>query len=142
MNISMSEEKVPRVGLGVAIIRKRKVLFGKRKNSHGKGSWCFPGGHLEFGESWKDCACRETLEETGLKIKNVKFATVTNDFFKKEDKHYITIIMVADWVKGEAKILEPDKCEEWSWFDWDKLPEPLFVPQQNLKKQKFNPLKF
>jgi 8-oxo-dGTP diphosphatase len=138
----MTEDKIPRVGLGVAIIREGKILLGKRKNSHGDGCWCFPGGHLEFGESWEECARRETLEETGLKIKNVRFATATNDFFKKDNKHYITILMIADWVKGEAKILEPEKCEKWGWFDWDKLPEPLFVPQRNLKKQKFNPLKF
>lgn len=138
----MNEEKIPRVGLGVVVIREGKILLGKRKNSHGEGCWCFPGGHLEFGESWEECAHRETLEETGLKIKNVRFATATNDFFKKEDKHYITIIMVADWVEGEAQILEPDKCQKWTWFDWHELPEPLFVPQQNLKKQKFNPLKF
>jgi 8-oxo-dGTP diphosphatase len=138
----MLEEKRPGVGLGVAIIRDGKVLFGKRKNSHGEGSWCFPGGHLEFGESWEECARRETLEETGLEIKNIRFATATNDFFEKEDKHYITILMIADWFEGEAQLLEPEKCEKWGWFEWDKQPEPLFVPQKNLNKQNFNPLNF
>jgi 8-oxo-dGTP diphosphatase len=138
----MFEEKRPGVGLGVAIIRDGKVLFGKRKNSHGEGSWCFPGGHLEFGESWEECACRETLEETGLKVKNIRFATATNDFFEKENKHYITILMVADWIEGEAQLLEPEKCEKWDWFKWDEKPKPLFMPQQNLNKQNFNPLNF
>lgn len=91
--IKMPEEKNPRVGLGVAIIRNGKILFGKRKNSHGEGSWCFPGGHLEFGESWEECARRETLEETGLKIRNIRFATATNDLFKKEDKHYRGLLL-------------------------------------------------
>ncbi len=138
----MFQENRPKVGLGVAIIRDGKVLFLKRKNSHGKGSWCFPGGHLEFGESWEDCARRETLEETGLQIKNIRFATATNDFFEKENKHYITILMIADWVEGEARLLEPEKCEKWDWFKWDNQPEPLFVPQRNLNKKNFNPLNF
>jgi len=132
----------PKVGLGVFIIRDGKVLLGKRKNAHGEGGWCFPGGHLEFNESWEDCAIRETQEETGLEIKNIRFGTTTNDIFKKEDEHYITICMVADYVLGEAKVMEPEKCEEWGWFEWNekKLPKSLFIPQRNLLKQKFDPI--
>lgn len=134
-------ENRPRVGVGVAILKNGKVLMGKRKNSHGEGTWCFPGGHLEFGESWEKCALRETEEEVGIKIKNLRFGTVTNDFFKEENKHYITIIMVADYDSGKVTLGEPEKCEKWEWFSWNNLPEPLFVPQQNLIKQKFNPFK-
>ena len=135
-------ENKPRVGLGTFIIRNNKVLLGKRKSIHGEGDWCAPGGHLELNESWEDCAIRETQEETGLEIKNIRFGTITNDIFEKENKHYITICMIADYVSGEAKIMEPDKCEKWEWFEWDetKLPEPLFLPHHNLLKQKFNPI--
>ena len=132
-----------KVGIGVFVIKDNKVLLGKRKNSHGEGAWCFTGGHLEFGESWEDCAIRETMEETGIKIKNIRFGTATNDFFEKENKHYVTIFMVSDYDEGELKIMEPDKCEKWDWFEWeeDKLPHPLFIPQQNLLKQKYSPFK-
>jgi len=41
----------PKVGVGVIIVKNNKILFGKRKNAHGEGSWSFPGGHLEFKES-------------------------------------------------------------------------------------------
>jgi 8-oxo-dGTP diphosphatase len=138
----MKDKNYPKVGLGVCLIKGKKILFGKRKNSHGKGSWCFPGGHLEFNETWEECAERETMEETNLKIKNIRFATATNDFFEKENKHYITILMVADWAKGAPQLMEPEKCQKWQWFDWDKQPSPLFKPQENLNKQKFDPFKF
>jgi 8-oxo-dGTP diphosphatase len=59
----------PRVGIGVIILKNGRVLLGKRKSSHGTGTWHFPGGHLEFGESLEDCSRREVLEETGMKIK-------------------------------------------------------------------------
>jgi 8-oxo-dGTP diphosphatase len=131
----------PKVGIGVLIIKDGRVLMGKRKNAHGEGDWCFPGGHLEFNESWEDCALRETEEEVGIKIKNLRFGTATNDIFEKESKHYITIIILADYDSGEVKLREPEKCEKWDWFEWDKLPQPLFVPQQNLLKQHFNPFK-
>ena len=57
------ESKCPKVGVGVAVVKDGKVLLGKRKNAHGEGTWSFPGGHLEYKESWEDCAIRETLEE-------------------------------------------------------------------------------
>jgi len=130
----------PKVGVGVAIIREGKVLLGKRKNAHGEGTWSFPGGHLEYSESWEACAQRETMEETGLEIKNIRFGTVTNDIFVPEKQHYITIIMLSDYVSGEATLMEPDKCELWEWFTWDNLPEALFVSIQNLLKNNYNPL--
>lgn len=130
----------PQVGVGVIIIKNNKVLLGKRKNSHGEGSWSFPGGHLEFNESWEECAKRETLEETGLDITNIRFAAVTNDIFQLEKKHYITIFMLSDYIGGEPQLKEPEKCEQWEWFDWDdiKLPRPLFLPIENLLKEKFD----
>lgn len=129
----------PKVGLGVCIVKDGKVLLGKRLNAHGDGSWSFPGGHLEFGETWEECAKRETMEETGLKIHKPVFITCTNDVFPAEKKHYITIYMKADWGSGEPKVLEPDKMVKWEWFEWENLPSPLFIPMQNLVKTGYKP---
>lgn len=67
-----------------------------------------------LSEEWSECAIRETLEETGLKIKNVSFATIVNAVVPKEDYHYITIFMKgeidASHIK-EPQNLEPDKCD-------------------------------
>ena len=62
----MSEEKKPRVGIGVFVLKDGKFLLGKRKSSHGEGSWSFPGGHLEFNEELEDCTRREVMEEAGI----------------------------------------------------------------------------
>lgn len=129
------------IGIGVIVIKNNKVLLGKRKNSHGEGSWCFPGGHLEFNEEIEECGKREVLEETGIKIKNIKLGPFTNDIFKKEGKHYVTLFLTADYDSGKVRVMEPDKFEKWEWFEWGKLPKPLFLPIQNLLKQKFNPFK-
>lgn len=132
-------ENRPKVGVGVCIIKGGKVLLGKRKNAHGQGTWSFPGGHLEFNESWEDCAIRETREETGIEIKNIRFATATNDIFPIEGKHYITLFMVAEYDSGEVTLMEPEKSEVWEWFAWDSLPQPLFIATENFYKSGYNP---
>ncbi|HBR80241.1 TPA: DNA mismatch repair protein MutT [Candidatus Uhrbacteria bacterium] len=131
--------KRPKVGVGVCIIKNGKVLMSKRKNAHGEGCWSFPGGHLEFGESIAGCAVRETGEETGVTIKNIRDWVYTNDIFEAEDKHYITIYVIADHESGEPQILEPEKCEGWEWFEWENLPSPLFLPLRNVLKAGHNP---
>jgi 8-oxo-dGTP diphosphatase len=129
----------PTVGIGVCIIKDGKVLLGKRTSSHGDGSWSFPGGHLEMYETWENCAKREVLEETDLKIKNTRFAGVTNDIFPEEEKHYITLFIIADYDSGKLKTMEPEKCSEWDRFSWGELPQPLFRPICNLIEQGFDP---
>ncbi|MBI5390206.1 NUDIX domain-containing protein [Candidatus Woesearchaeota archaeon] len=128
----------PRVGVGVIIRKDGRFLIGKRKGSHGGGSWGFPGGHLEMGEDLEACAKRETREEVGIEIKNLRKATFTNDIFSAE-KHYVTVYIFADYDSGEVSVMEPEKCERWDWFAWDHLPEPLFLTLQNLKKDGFDP---
>ena len=125
--------------MGVAVIKDGKVLLGKRKGAHGEGSWTFPGGHLEFNESLEDCVRREVAEETDLKIKNIRKIAFTNDVFPMEGKHYITCYLAADYDSGDVKLMEPNKCEKWEWFEWNKFPENIFIPLQNLLKEDINP---
>lgn len=130
----MDDIKIFRIGVGVIVKKDGLVLLGKRKNSYGDGTWSFPGGHLEFGERIEDCAIREVSEEAGISIKNLKRETFMDDVSKSEGQHYVTLFVSADFDKGESRILEPDKCEEWKWFELDQLPEPLFLPVANLIK--------
>lgn len=132
-----STPNYPRVGVGIFIFRNGKFLMGKRMGSHGEGTWSVPGGHLEWGESFADTAKREVLEETGLLIKNIRFGAVTNDIFGAEAKHYVTIWMLSDWDGGRERIMEPDKYVEQSWFTFDTLPSPLFLPWEQLLKSEF-----
>jgi|AntRauTorckE6833_2_1112554.scaffolds.fasta_scaffold41230_3 8-oxo-dGTP diphosphatase len=134
-------EQAPRVGVGVIITKENKVLLGKRKNAHGTGSWCPPGGHLEFMETIEACARRETSEEVGVQVSNIQKPMFTEDFFQLENMHYITMLVTTQWKSGEVQLLEPEKCEQWDWFSWDNLPSPLFLPMQNSINQGYNPFK-
>jgi len=128
----MIKSQNPRIGVGVIISRNNKVLLLKRLNVHGAGTWSTPGGHLEFGETPEECATREAKEETDLVIDNVTFKAITNDVFIAENKHYITIWMQCVCQSGEPFVTAPYESSEIGWFDWDKLPQPLFLPLQHL----------
>lgn len=120
-----NENQRPKVGIGIMILKDSKVLLGKRKSSHGKGEYASPGGHLEYLESFENCAKRETLEEAGVEINNVRFQFLAN-VKRYKPKHYVHIGLIADWQSGEPEVMEPDKCEGWEWYDLNNLPEPLF----------------
>jgi 8-oxo-dGTP diphosphatase len=121
----MADEQRTKVGVGVMIVKDGKVLLGKRKGSHGSGEFAWPGGHLEYMESIVGCAKRETSEETGMEIDNVRFLRLVN-LKKYAPKHYIDIGVIADWKSGEPVVMEPEKIEGWEWYDIDNLPKPLF----------------
>jgi 8-oxo-dGTP diphosphatase len=145
----MAQDKQVRVGISVIVKyekgRQTYVLIGKRKGAHGAGTWAFPGGKLEFGESIAHCAFREVFEETGIRIDPKKLERApfdfTNDVFEEEVLHYITIFLIAELPKRvEPKLKEPDKCEGWSWYPFGRdpskpLPDPLFLPVQNWLEQ-------
>ena len=119
-----------KVGVGVAVFvwRNNTFLMLKRKGSHGVGTWTVPGGWQEHGETWEQAAKREVLEETGMQIENIRFITATDNFFPKDDVHSTTIWLYCDWVSGEPQILEPEKCTDQQWRNFQSLPSPLFEP--------------
>jgi 8-oxo-dGTP diphosphatase len=131
-------DNAPRPGVGVLIVRDGKVLLGKRRGSHGEGSWAPPGGHVDPGEGPEETARREVLEETGLIIERPRTGPVTEDRFP-EGKHYLTTFVIAEAPEGEPQNLEPHKCEGWEWFSWDALPTPLFLPLRSLHDSGYRP---
>ena len=89
------QDKRVQVGIGVLLVKEGKVLLGHRIGAHEANTWGLPGGHLEFGETFEDCAIRETKEETNLTISELTCVGVTNDLFSEVDKHYVTLFLRA-----------------------------------------------
>jgi len=114
------------------------ILLGKRTGSHQSGTWAFPGGHLEYGESFKQCVRRESKEEFDIELGPVSFLTAVNDIMP-EGKHYVTVWMTAVVTNPtKARIMEPDKFTEFGWFkiyDLEDWPKPLMACTENLIKE-------
>lgn len=139
--LNMNAHDVPRVGVALIIRKGNQVLLHKRLGHHAPDTWSFAGGHLEKFETWEEAALREMEEEVGsdIKVTHPVYWTASNTRFYDEDKHYIVIFMIADWIEGEAYVTEPDKCACWEWHDWDNLPQPLMMGCQDLVNRGLSP---
>ncbi|OGG54721.1 hypothetical protein A3C20_04190 [Candidatus Kaiserbacteria bacterium RIFCSPHIGHO2_02_FULL_55_25] len=133
----------PLVGTGVWIHKEGKVLLAKRAGEKraGAGEWCPPGGHLEMNETLEECVIRETMEEAGVEIENIRLITITEDPNPEAGTHYLTFFYVAEWASGEPRPLEGEP-EDWGWFDWHNLPKPLFRPVLEFLEKGINPLEW
>ena len=136
----MTNKMKPMVGVGIMVLKKGKVLLGKRHGDpekadselHGEGTWTMPGGKVDFGEKLADTAEREILEETGVKIDKSKLEiiSVTDDILK--DAHFVTIGFLYKGFPKEPKVMEPDEITEWKWFSMNELPSLIFFPSKKI----------
>ncbi|KAD4983007.1 hypothetical protein R6Q59_002660 [Mikania micrantha] len=138
-NGDMSPER--EAGVSVFILKDNKILFGRRRSvSVATNVYLLPGGHLESGESYEECAAREVKEETGLDITNIELLTSVNRHYYDATHLEVTYAraQLSDPNQTPQNI-EPDKCEGWEWYDWNNLPEPMFGPLREMLQDGFNP---
>ena len=63
---------------------------------------CFPGGHVEPGESFVDSVIREVWEETGLTIEN-PILCGTKQFQTRKGERYVVLFYKTHRFSGELK---------------------------------------
>lgn len=132
----------PIVGTAVFVRWGQNVLLGQRKGSHGAGAWAPPGGKLDAGETVFEAGARELSEETGLVVppESLKPVGFTDDFFEERGLRFITLFLehrITNRLTVDVELREPEKCAGWRWVPVAKLPEPLFLPLQNLLRTGF-----
>jgi ADP-ribose pyrophosphatase len=124
----------PRVGAGAIVIHEGKILLVKRGVEPGKGLWAIPGGTLRLGETLRECAAREILEETGVTIAVGECVYVFDLIERDEDGkirfHFVVADFAALYVSGEPQ--GADDADGAGWVAPEDL-EDLPVSQNTLK---------
>ena len=77
------------------------ILVQDRKDPSWPGI-CFPGGHIEPGESFVESVIREVWEETGLTIENPVLCG-TKQFPTKNGERYVVFFYKTNRFSGELK---------------------------------------
>lgn len=111
---------MPSLTVNVILLSEGKVLLTKREDFE---VWCLPGGHVEPGESVREAAVREAVEETGLPVRLATFVGVYSAIGDWPDMH--ACAFTAE-VRGEASDpLTPDEVVDMRWFELGRLPHEI-----------------
>ncbi len=119
------------VGALIVNAEGKFLMVKTHKWSH---KWGIPGGKIKYEESSEAALEREILEETGLRVKKIRFAMVqdcigSTEFYKKA--HFLLLNYIA-WT-DDFKVTLNDEAEEERWVDWQALAElDLNLPTQIL----------
>ena len=106
---------------GGVVLDGKKVLLVQVKNMKGKKIWTFPKGHIEAGETPRQAALREVLEETGYKAGIIRPMIRVHYAFTFQGNH---IKKMVQWylMKKLGRIGKHDASEILS-IRWVSLPK-------------------
>ena len=99
------------------ISRGEEILLQNRVKTDWRG-YCFPGGHVERGESVVDSVIREMQEETGLRIRSPRLCGIKQ--FPIDGGRYLVFFFKTDAFEGELRSSEEGKVE---WVNRKDLPD-------------------
>ena len=121
------DREQPRVGVGILVVDKGRVLLALRRRSPEAGSWSILGGRVEPFETLESCAAREAHGEAGIDVVIERLLCVTDHIVVDERAHWVSPAYLARIVDGVPENREPEKAAEVAWFPLDDLPHALTV---------------
>lgn len=124
----------PLVGVGAIIIEDHRVLLIKRGKAPLLGEWSIPGGMLELGETLRQGAEREALEETGLVVRATDllgvFDRIVPDDNERTLYHYVLIDFLCRKISGNLRAA--GDAAEACWYTQVEV-EALALPEDTKK---------
>jgi mutator protein MutT len=121
---------VPLVGVGAIIVDRDRVVLVKRGHAPLQGEWSVPGGVLEVGETLRQAAVREVLEETGLCVEVGELLGVYDRILRDSDEHtryhYVLVDFLCRRIDGEPQ--GAGDAAEARWFTRGEVAGLLLPP--------------
>jgi 8-oxo-dGTP pyrophosphatase MutT (NUDIX family) len=107
------------------LIQDEKILLSRRYHTgYEDGKYSVVAGHLDGGERVVSAAVREAREEVGIIIQPRHIEVVGVMHRLSEDERFDFFVVTDEW-QGSIRNMEPDKCDDLSWFPLEGLPENM-----------------
>jgi len=108
----------------ILLVRNNEILLLRRfQTGYEDGKYGLVAGHADGNETMRQAMTRETYEEAGIKINvNDLELALTMHRWCGDHERIDLFFTVKVW-EGEAKNMEPAKCDDLSWFALDQLPQ-------------------
>ncbi len=111
-----------------------RFLLIKNKRS---ANWGFPKGHMERGETEKDTAYREVLEEAGIRIQFLPEFRFKSEYSIQGKIEKKVIIFLAT-TEDTTTVIQREEIEEYLWLKFDKAMASLKFPNDKAMLRKAN----
>jgi nucleoside triphosphatase len=124
---AMTNQTFPEPTVGILIFNSRGELL-LLKTHKWLDKYSIPGGHIELGESAVEAARRESKEETGLDVHDVRFLRWQECIYDPQfwkPRHFIFLDFTAKAEHGEVVL--NDEAEKFAWIAPQKALEELDI---------------
>lgn len=111
---------MPVPGAAVVCLREDAVLLVRRGREPNLGRWSYPGGKIEPGETARQAAAREALEETGLPVRVLDVVDVYDALFPPY--HYCVADFLAVPLSAQEPVASGDVTEAY-WVPFTEVAQ-------------------
>lgn len=95
---------IPTTRVSVIVINADNQILLVRHRKGNRQYWVLPGGRLEYGETFHECAVRELLEETGLSVEVDKIVFLSEAIAPDRSRHIVNVYLTARVTGGVMKV--------------------------------------
>lgn len=113
------------VAVHLFLVKEDKIVLLRRYNTeYEDGNYSVIAGHVDGNEDLKSAMIREAKEEAGIAI-SPNDLKIVGAMHRKSGDERVDFFLVASVWQGQLKNMEPNKCDDLSWFEINRLPNNM-----------------